>query len=307
MRTGLRVAVLTAAVLASTACGRTAGAPHGTPSGSGTSSTTGALSSTSASASSRPGTASTQSVATGHVVIVVMENHSYSDVIGSSQAPYLNSLARQGRSLTRMYAITHPSEPNYVALFSGTTHGLTDDSCPHRYTGSNLGRELLDAHRTFAGYSEGLPGTGSTACSAGAYARKHAPWVNFADLPTSVNKPLSSMPTDYARLPTVSFVIPDLNHDMHDGSVRQGDTWLKQHLGGYARWAAAHDSLLVVTWDEDDRSESNRIPTVVVGARVTAGRVGTRLTLYSVLRMLEDRYGLHRLGASATAPAIPLN
>jgi acid phosphatase len=236
----------------------------------------------------------------------MMENHSYADIIGNSQAPYLNSLVGKGKSLTRMFAITHPSQPNYVALFSGSTHGITNDSCPRHLSGANLGRELLDARRSFAGYSEGLPKTGSPTCTAGAYARKHVPWSDFASVPAALNKPFTAFPTNYATLPTVSFVIPNLNHDMHDGTIAQGDTWVRQHLAGYANWAAKNGSLLIVAWDEDDRSASNQIPTIVVGAGITPGRISTRVTLYSLLRAIEDRYHLHRAGASATAAAIPL-
>jgi hypothetical protein len=205
-----------------------------------------------------------------------------------------------------MFAITHPSEPNYIALFSGSRHGLKDDSCPHAYSSANLGSELRAAKRSFVGYSESLPRAGSTVCNAGAYARRHVPWIDFTNLPRSVNQPWSAFPKDYAKLPTLSFVIPNVNHDMHDGTVKQGDTWLQQHLSAYARWAKTHQSLLVVTWDEDDNSQSNQIPTVIVGAGITPGRITTRVTLYSLLRLFEDLYGLHRLGASATAPAIRL-
>jgi acid phosphatase len=302
MDTGKRAACVAAALLTVTACTSASVNRPSTPAAS-ISSVSTAAPATSAGPTARP----TPPAGTRHIVIVVMENHSYADIIGSSQAPYINALARRGKSLTQMYAITHPSEPNYLALFSGGTRGIADDSCPHTFSSNNLGHQLLAARRTFAGYSEGLPMTGSTVCTAGAYARKHVPWVNFANLPTSVNKPLTSFPTTYSSLPTVSFVIPNLNHDMHDGTIRQGDTWLQHHLGGYANWAAKNASLLVVTWDEDDTSANNHIPTAIVGAGITPARISTHLTLYSLLRTIEDRYGLARLGGAATAPAIPLN
>ncbi len=88
-----------------------------------------------------------------HVVLVIEENHSYSDIIGSSSAPYINSLAQQGALFTSSFAITHPSEPNYLALFSGSTQGLSDDSCPHTFSGPDLGGELIAASDTFSGYS----------------------------------------------------------------------------------------------------------------------------------------------------------
>lgn len=242
-----------------------------------------------------------------HVVVVVMENHSYSDVIGNPQAPYLNSLARHGRSLTRMHAVTHPSEPNYLALFSGSTHGLTDDRCPVNYRSGNLAQELLAKRLGFRAFSESLPRAGSRTCRYGDYARKHAPWVDFPALPASVNQPFTAFPrSNFAGLPAVSFVVPNQANDMHNGTVAQGDAWVSRNLGAYGRWAVRNHSMLIVTWDEDDRSESNRIPTMIVGQGVTHAPLGTSLTHYSLLRLLEDLYGLHRLGYSATAARITL-
>ncbi|WP_308217784.1 alkaline phosphatase family protein [Streptantibioticus silvisoli] len=196
-----------------------------------------------------------------HVVVVMEENHSYSDIIGNSSAPYLNSLAAQGASMTASFGVTHPSEPNYMALFGGDTFGLTADTCPvSEGATANLGSELLAAGDTFKGYSEGLPSTGSTVCTSGSYARKHSPWINFSNVPKADSVPFSSFPTDYSTLPTVSFVIPDLDDDMHDGTVAQGDTWLNDNLSSYATWAKSHNSLLIVTWDEDDYSESKPDP-----------------------------------------------
>jgi phosphatidylinositol-3-phosphatase len=240
-----------------------------------------------------------------HTVIVVLENHGYGEVIGSSQAPYLNRLARQGALFTDSRAITHPSEPNYLALFSGSTQGVSDDSCPHQFPGPNLGSELIAAGRSFAGYSEGLPAAGSNACVSGEYARKHVPWTNFRSVPAADNQPWTSFPAGYyQRLPTVSFVIPDLCHDMHDCPVGTGDTWLRAHLSGYAAWAMTHHSLLIVTWDENDGSAGNQIPTIVAGQPVRPGRYGQPITHYSVLRTLEALYRLPLLGHAATASLI---
>jgi acid phosphatase len=236
-----------------------------------------------------------------HVVVVVEENRSYTDVIGNSAAPYLNSLAAGGALFTRSYALTHPSEPNYLALFSGSMHGLTDDSCPHSYAAPNLGSQLLGAGLSFAGFSDSLPSTGFTGCGSGPYARKHNPWVNFPNVPASDNRTLSSFSSNYAALPTVSFVIPNLDHDMHDGSVAAGDSWLKAHLDGYARWAKTHNSLLIVTWDEDDRSAGNHIPTIFYGSHVRVGRYAERITHYRVLHTLEATYGLAALGGGGAA------
>lgn len=260
----------------------------------------------SASASVPPDATTTGTVPRpAHVVVVMMENHSYSDIIGSSSAPYLNSLASGGASFTQSFAITHPSEPNYLAIFSGSTHSLTSDSCPHTYTTQNLGSELIAAGLSFKGYSESMPYDGYTGCTSGAYARKHNPWVNFpSNVPASSNLTFADFPTSYSSLPTISFVIPNLNDDMHDGTVAAGDSWLHSHLDGYAQWAKANNSLLVVTWDEDDNSSNNQIPTIFYGGPVKTGTYSEKVTHYGVLRTLEQAYGLPYVGSSSTATPI---
>jgi hypothetical protein len=239
-----------------------------------------------------------------HVVIVVLENHGYGQVIRNPQAPYISSLAQRGADFTQSYAETHPSQPNYVALFSGSTQGLTDDSCPHAYAAANLGQQLLSAGRTFAGYSEHMPSDGYTGCVSGRYARKHSPWVNFTNVPATANLTFARFPADYATLPTVSFVIPDLCNDMHDCSVATGDTWIRNNLDGYVSWAMTHNSLLILTFDEDNRLSGNRIPTLVVGQPARPGSYTERITHYNVLRTLQDMYGLPCLANSCTATPI---
>ncbi|MCC9307177.1 alkaline phosphatase family protein [Kitasatospora sp. RB6PN24] len=241
-----------------------------------------------------------------HVVVVMEENHSFDDIIGdTADAPYINSLADQGALMTSSFGVSHPSEPNYMALFGGSTFGLSSDSCPvSEGSTANLGSELLASGRTFVGYSEGLPSVGSTKCTSGAYARKHAPWANFSNIPAADQQPFSSFPSNFNNLPTVSFVIPNLNDDMHDGSIAQGDSWLNNHLSAYADWATQNNSLLIVTWDEDDYTESNQIPTIFYGAGVAAGQYSETINHYNVLATLEQMYGLKQVGNSATAAPI---
>ncbi|WP_373973786.1 hypothetical protein NT239_08955 [Chitinibacter sp. SCUT-21] len=238
-----------------------------------------------------------------HVVIVLLENKRDVQVIGSSSAPYLNSLAAQGANFAQAYAVTHPSQPNYIALFSGDTQGVTNDSCPQSFgNADNLGAALLAAGYSFAGYSEGLPNDGSTVCKSGRYARKHNPWVNFSNVPASSNLMMSRFPSDYSKLPTVSFVVPDLCNDMHDCSVATGDAWVKANLDGYAQWAKTHNSLLIVTFDEDDSSSSaNRIPMVWVGAGIAPSVNYSRVDHYGVLRTLLDMYGLSPFARTVNA------
>ncbi|WP_225827842.1 alkaline phosphatase family protein [Streptomyces naphthomycinicus] len=239
-----------------------------------------------------------------HVIVVVFENHAYSQVIGSSSAPYINSLKSAGANLTQSYAETHPSQPNYFALFSGSTQGITDDSCytPGFSSAPNLASELIAAGRSWASYNETLPSQGSTTCSSGNYARKHNPWFGFGNVPTSSAKTFAQFPTDYSTLPQLSFVVPNLCSDMHDCSVSTGDTWLKNNLGAYATWAKTHNSLLVVTFDEDNRLSGNRIPTVFYGQPVTPGSSSaTTYNHYDLLRTLEDTQGLSTHAGNAAS------
>jgi len=239
-----------------------------------------------------------------HVVIAIFENKKANSIFGNAQAPYINSLANAGAKFTQSFAIEHPSEPNYLDLFSGSNQGVTDDSCPHTFSTANLGAQLVGAGLTFGGYSEGLPSVGSTTCSSGNYARKHNPWVNFTNVPSADNLPYTSFPADYSTLPTVSWVVPDLCDDMHDCTIATGDTWLKNNLDGYAQWAQTHNSLLIVTFDEDDGSGGNNIATLFYGQPVRPGTYSEHIDHYNVLRTIEDMYGLPYAGNAATATPI---
>lgn len=290
-------------ILLLTSCG----SPQPSPTSPGRTSTSATASSVAASPTRSPVASTsthTETPRPDHIVVVMMENHSYSDVIGNPSAPYINSLANSGASFSESFAITHPSEPNYLAVFSGSTQGLTDDSCPHTYDRPNLATELRQTGGTFVGYSESLPTAGYTGCGGGSYARKHVPWVDFSALPASVNQPFTSFPGNYAHLPTLAFVIPSLAHDMHNGTVGQGDQWLQHNLSRYAHWAATHDSLLVLTWDEDDHSEHNQIPTIITGVHVQPGRYPEKITHYRLLRTLQSCEHLAPIGDSATTKPI---
>jgi hypothetical protein len=237
-----------------------------------------------------------------HTVVVIMENHSYGDIIGSAEAPYINYLRTLGANFTASFGVGHPSEPNYLALFAGTTEGLGDDSCPHTYTDQNLATRLAQAGLTFAGYSESMPSDGYTGCDSGNYARKHNPWVDFANVPPAANLMFRQFPSDFRLLPTVSIVVPNLCSDMHDCSVATGDAWLSRNIDTYVSWAVSNNSLLVLTFDESD--PSNQIPTLLVGPMVVPGDYPERIDHYAVLRTLEDMYGLPATANAASAPSI---
>jgi phosphatidylinositol-3-phosphatase len=242
-----------------------------------------------------------------HVVVIVEENKSFSQIIGNvREAPYLNELASRGAVFTRSYAIAHPSQPNYVALFAGRTNP-DGDGCavlgipPYS---DNLGAELIRSKRTFVGYAEDLPRPGYRGCVAGNYARKHAPWAHFTTIPDASIEPLTALPRDWDRLPNVSFVTPNILNDMHSGSIRRGDDWLRRRMGPLITWAAQHDTLIVITWDESSAALTNHIPTIFLGPMVKPGRYDEPITHYRVLRTLEDLYGLPRDGSAASVSPI---
>ncbi len=232
-----------------------------------------------------------------HVVVVIMENHNLDQVVGNPDAAYLNQLISEGALFTQDSAITHPSQPNYLALFSGDTQGVTGDGCPNSFATPNLARQLLDAHLGFALYAEDLPTAGDPVCSRDQYARKHNPVPDFTNLPGRLAQPFTAFGSDYAALPQVSFVIPNLCHDMHDCPIAAGDVWLRSNLDGYRRWATTHQSLLVVTWDEaEDNAAANRVPLIMTGQMVRPGRYAEPVNHYRVLRTLEDIFGLGHIG-----------
>lgn len=241
-----------------------------------------------------------------HIVIVVEENRSLNGIIGNKSAPFITSLAANGANMTQSFAETHPSEPNYLALFAGNTFGVTKNVCPvDAGAAPNLGSELLAAGYTFVGFAEGLPAVGSPACTAGKYARKHVPWTNFTNVPAANSLPFSAFPMgNYASLPTVSFVIPNNDNNMHDGSIAQADAWLNRQLSGYANWAVANNSLLILTYDEDDNGSRNQIPTVFYGAHVRPGNYVEQINHYNVLSTVEQMYGLPKTGYAASAAPI---
>ncbi|WP_104091171.1 PKD domain-containing protein [Arthrobacter sp. GMC3] len=236
-----------------------------------------------------------------HVVVVVMENHSQVDVMGNSDAPFINSLATSGASMTQSFAITQSSQPNYLALFSGSTQGLTDDTCPHSYSTTNVASQMAGKGLSFTGYAEDLPSTGYEGCQSGNYSRNHSPWVNWPSIPATASQPMTAFPTDYSKLPALSYVIPNLQHDMSSGTVAEGDAWLKENLGGYAAWAQQNNSVLIVTWGANETSDHGQIPTIITGQKVIPGAYPETINHYNVLRTLQDAFGLPSNDSSASA------
>jgi acid phosphatase len=262
-----------------------------------------------------------------HVIIVMEENHAYSELIGSNNAPYINKLAKDGALFTDSHGIGHPSQPNYLALFSGSTQGVKGDECLQRGTPfktSNLGAALLAKKLTFKGFAQTMPAPGFLGCTSGfhqltvgaLYARKHCPWVNWLGtgpncIPASLSVPMTAFPKDFDKLPTVAFVVPNMDYDMHNiglpgnaAAIRRGDHWLKDNLSDYADWAKHHKSLLIVTFDEDDYDpqNGNHIATIFYGDKVKSGEYSEPITHYSVLHTLEEMFGLPADDDKSAAP-----
>jgi len=145
-------------------------------------------------------------------------------------------------------------------------------------------------------------------CASGNYARKHIPWADFSNVPASATKSFDRFPQaasgDFAALPSFSWITPNLCDDMHDCSVSAGNAWLRRHLSAYASWAKANDSLLIVTFDENDGSPGNQIPTIFYGDHVKPGDYAENIDHYSVLRTIEAAFGLPHDGAAARATPI---
>jgi acid phosphatase len=242
-----------------------------------------------------------------HIIVVIEENRGYGQIMDKRNSDsYIHALAKRGLLFTQSYGVTHPSQPNYLALFAGSTYDVTSNACGYSFTTDNLATTLLDKGLSFASYAESLPAVGDLSCMSGAYQRKHNPITNWQGtrLPAEMNLRFSDFPQEFSKLPTVSFVIPDQNNDMHDGSFAEADEWLKTNIEPYVEWAFKHNSLLILTWDEDSRKENNQVVTLFIGPMVKAGTNSQHINHYNVLRTMLDMYGLPALGESANTQVI---
>jgi hypothetical protein len=207
-----------------------------------------------------------------HIIFLWLENKGFKTIIGSGNAPYINSLVKKGTLFTKSYAITHPSYPNYVDFFAGESNGINSDACIDNspLTTPNLYTILKDAGSSFAWYSEDLPGKGSKVCIYNNYVEKHNPTTVFANVPDSANKRFADLPSDYNKLENVVCISPNIINDMHSGTINQADRWLKKKLGRLVDWCITHNSVFVIYFDESETNEDNRIPVIAVGEQVKA-------------------------------------
>lgn len=245
-----------------------------------------------------------------HIVLVIMENHSYDDV---RRAPYTAGLIAAGASCSNMHAVTHPSQPNYLALWSGSPQGVRNDACPppgSPYGTENLGHACEALGIGWRSYSEALPSAGWPGCSSGSganlYVRKHCPWTDFNNLNHANERPWADLAADIAAgaLPRLAIVIPDQCHNTHDCAVSAGDAWLAQNLPALIG-AVGPEGMVVLTWDEDDNGSGNQILTVFSGPPIKPGFVTGRLVdHYALLRTLCEALGVAPFGAAADAVAL---
>jgi phosphatidylinositol-3-phosphatase len=248
-----------------------------------------------------------------HVVLVVEENHSYAEVIGSSSMPYFQSLTSQYGLATQYYADAHPSIPNYLALTTGLME-TSDDGFSGTISDDNVVRELVKAGKTWKSYAESLPSPGYLGGDSGLYKRGHNPFTYLSDVQSdSVQAanivPFTQFAADLANnaLPQYSFIAPNLLDNAHDGTLAQADAWLQTNIAPLlASPAFQSKGLLIITFDEGDQSDishgGGQVATLIISS--TAKQGFQSQTLYqheSVLRLILSGSGVNTFPGMATA------
>ncbi len=246
-----------------------------------------------------------------HVVVIVFENKESTSVFGNRAAPTFNAYAHRYANLTRYYGVTHPSLPNYLALVSGSTQGITTDCTDCVVDAKSLADTIEASGRTWKTYAEGLPAPGFLGAFRGRYAKKHNPFAYFRDIASSPARrarlvPLSQLRTDVRTdaLPNFSLVVPDLCHSMHDCSVSVGDAWLRSQV---ARFLKLPNTVVFVVFDEGGTNilGGGHTAALALGKAVRPGSRFTGVTShYGILRTIEQAWGLPLLGQSADAAPI---
>jgi acid phosphatase len=250
-----------------------------------------------------------------HIFVVIMENHGYDEIIGNLDAPYLNQLADSYGVATNYVSVAHPSLPNYLALTCGDTFGITTDCTDCFQQAPNLAVDrVAAAGRTWRAYMESMPSPGYLG-DAYPYMQKHDPFVYYDDVRTDPAQlgnvvPFDQLAADLAAAqttPAFGWITPNMVNDMHDGTVAQGDTWLSNEIPkllGAPAWTE-QQSLLVITWDEDDNAPGNQVATLVIANQVAAGfRSAVAYNHYSLLRTIEVAWGLAPLTANDAQAAV---
>jgi hypothetical protein len=287
----LATAALAIALLGSTACG---GAPQGNP-------------------LAAPPASVLPASTSSRVTLIVMENKEAPDVVGSASSPYVTALAHRYAIATRSYAIRHPSLPNYLALTSGSTQGITSDCTDCHVAARNIVDQLEAASISWKAYMEDLPAPCSRAGATAGYAKKHDPFMYYDDVARSPQRcakvvPFTQLASDLRRgtLPTFSFISPNLCDDTHDCSIATGDRFLAGLVPRLLRESGPH-GFVILTWDEGTSdtgcctdARGGRIATIVAGSDVLRhARSAEPVDHYGVLRTIETALGLPPLGGAA--------
>jgi hypothetical protein len=259
-----------------------------------------------------------------HIVVIAMENKEYGQIIGSSDAPYLNRLAKRKVLLTKEYAISHPSLPNYLALTGGSTFGISSDCTDCNVKGRNLVDQLEANGMSWKAYMQSMPDPCFTGASAGTspndYAKKHDPFMYFNDVrndTTRCNKivPFNQIRSDLTNgLPQFAWISPNECKDMHSCSVATGDSWLKVWVPKIVP-ALGTNGILIILFDEGSTGASccsldtggGHVVVIIAGPGAKSStKITTAADHYSLLRLIEDEWGFRRLrhAADSTTPTI---
>lgn len=282
------------------------------------------------------------------VFVIIEANHSYDAILHGGNAPNLARLANTYGQATQLFAVRHPSEPNYIAFFSGSTQGIADDGAftVNSVDAPNLATQLETRGLSWGGYFGGYdPAKPFEVRNAAGYASKHNPFPNFSNLRSQPGfaahqHPLSQLASDLQSdaVPNFTLVVPGLCGDMHGmegcdaepDKTRSGDKVAAQIVAlieNSPLWRLQKNEAIVITFDENDKAHRNagaqtccgttpgggQIPTIVItnhGARHKTD--ATPYNLYSLLRTLEDAFGIYAyLGhagdwAAGIRPMVPL-
>lgn len=250
-----------------------------------------------------------------HIYTIMMENEDYASVIGSASAPYINSLAAQYALATNYTGITHPSQPNYIALFSGATNGVIDDEL-HDITAPNVADQIEGVGRKWMTFAQNYPlgcYTGMLASGGvdgpGNYVRRHVPAMSFTSI--NQNPVRCANITDFAHFDPAAadyeFIVPNLCNDMHDCSVAMGDAFLASFVPRIlASPAWQNGGVLFIVWDEDLSTvytpNVSPVAALVIANNVTAGyRSSTPFTHYSLLRTIQNAWHMGCLANSCAS------
>jgi phosphatidylinositol-3-phosphatase len=250
-----------------------------------------------------------------HVIWIWEENHSYSDIIGSPDAPYMNALAQSCGLATNYSAITHPSLPNYIAATSGSTQGIKNDNDPSSNAVAAV--SLFEQAGSAGSYEESMP-SNCYLTDSGDYAVRHNPETYYTRIRTACgtdNVPMGTTSSgaflnalNAGTLPKFAFVTPNVQNDMHNGTVAMGDAWLQGWVPKIIASSSyqAGNTVLVITFDEGRRNVGQTVATIVVSPYTTPGtQSATAFTHYSLLRTTEELLGITTyLGNAATATSM---